>query len=90
MMCRGVYLTDLTFIEEGNPNYVGNRINFAKQLYIFRVISVIQAYQKFPYNLTPVESIQQFWQSAAKKPENELYKLSLEREPRGATRNDID
>src|SRR3990167_1564786 len=44
----GVYLTDLTFIEDGNPNYVSGLINFSKCQKIASVISEIVRYQ-VPY-----------------------------------------
>jgi hypothetical protein len=42
---RGVYLTDLTFIEDGNPDYVNELINFSKRSLIYTVIAKIQQFQ---------------------------------------------
>eukprot|EP01114_Cavostelium_apophysatum_P007339 TRINITY_DN1942_c0_g1_i1.p1 TRINITY_DN1942_c0_g1~~TRINITY_DN1942_c0_g1_i1.p1 ORF type:complete len:1639 (+),score=512.30 TRINITY_DN1942_c0_g1_i1:223-5139(+) len=85
----GVYLTDLIFIEDGNPNSIGNRINFSKQLYVYNIVATIQKFQKFPYNLQPVPSIQNFFYNMPRLEEEALYRLSLQVEPRGAQRQDI-
>jgi hypothetical protein len=42
---RGVYLTDLTFIEDGNPDYINELINFSKRSLIYTVIAKIQQFQ---------------------------------------------
>ncbi len=49
---RGVYLTDLTFIDE-NPNNLEGLINFMKRKLIYNVISKIQQYQQLSYSLQP-------------------------------------
>ena len=41
-----MFLTDLTFIEEGNPEKVGGLINFKKRLYVYNVLNEISSYQK--------------------------------------------
>jgi len=83
----GVYLTDLTFIEEGNPDMIGNLINFTKRKLIYNVIFTIQQYQSAPYNLQPIIQIQQFFNKFQKLPkEQDLFVQSLEKEPRGAER----
>ena len=41
----GMYLTDLTFIEDGNPDKVGHMINFVKRRLYANVIREIQQYQ---------------------------------------------
>lgn len=103
----GIYLKDLTFIEEGNPKSIGDRINFSKQIYIHKLVATVQKFQvcvgvrlgcnmfvifkmqKFEYNFEKVESIQNFLNSMPRLQEQELYKVSLEREPRDATRKEI-
>ncbi|CAG8741154.1 987_t:CDS:2, partial [Racocetra fulgida] len=62
----GVYLTDLTFIEDGNPDILKKNqqlINFSKRMKTADVIREIQQYQSVPYNLTPVQEILIFIQS---------------------------
>jgi hypothetical protein len=88
-ICRGVYLTDLVFIEDGNSNQIGRRFNFAKHRLVYNIVITVQRYQKFPYNLAVVPLIQQYFDNAPKLEEKKLFAMSLECEPRSATRNDI-
>lgn len=46
----GTYLTDLTYIEDGNENNLDGIINFSKREMISKVIKEITDYQQFPYN----------------------------------------
>jgi son of sevenless len=79
----GMYLTDLTFIEDGNPNTHGNLINFFKRQLVSEVISNIQQYQQTPYNLEPVKFLQ-FWLMNIKTLDKErCYEMSLQILPRG-------
>lgn len=41
---RGVHLSDLTFIEDGNPDTIDGLINFTKRRLVFRVISDLVRY----------------------------------------------
>ncbi|KAJ2161364.1 hypothetical protein GGF46_001542 [Coemansia sp. RSA 552] len=57
----GVYLQDLTFIEDGNDDMITNSpglINFAKRQRTAGTIRDLQQFQNVPYNLTPVAEIQ--------------------------------
>jgi len=77
----GVYLTDLTFIEDGNRNQLeGGLINFMKRRRLASVIGDIQQYQLKPYNLEAVPIIQDFLQNLEILDEDQTYKLSLLRE----------
>ncbi|EWC48563.1 hypothetical protein DRE_01785 [Drechslerella stenobrocha 248] len=82
----GVYLTDLTFIEDGNPDLLKGTdlINFAKRAKTAEVIREIQQYQLVPYALEPVEPLQQYILSnmAAAKDVHEMYEVSIQIEPR--------
>ncbi|KAJ3258646.1 hypothetical protein HK103_003435 [Boothiomyces macroporosus] len=49
----GTYLTDLTYIEDGNPDLVDGLINFSKKELISKVIREIMEYQQFPYTIKP-------------------------------------
>jgi len=84
-----VSLKDLTFIEDGNPDRIGRRINFSKQLYIYNVIDIVKKFQHISYNLEPVQSIQTFFNLGPKYDDRKLYELSLLLETRNATRRDI-
>ena len=79
----GVYLTDLTFIEDGNQNFVnGGLINFKKRQMIYNIISEVQLYQQDRYDIPPNLLILPLLSTLESKNEDELYKLSLIREPR--------
>lgn len=82
----GMYLTDLTFIEEGNSDKLPDgSINFTKRQRLAEVISDIQTYQNTPYFLKEVPSIRSYLENAEALPEEQCYKLSLKREPRRGT-----
>lgn len=82
----GVYLTDLTFIEDGIPSIIKKTdlINFAKRAKTAEVIRDIQQYQNVPYQLSPVPELQDYvlknMQSAGDV--HEMYERSLQVEPR--------
>lgn len=83
----GVYLTDLTFIEDGNTNNLKSNnqlINFSKQTKTAEVIREIQQYQNQPYNLNPVKEISDFILKCLNETVDEttLYDMSLILEPR--------
>ena len=82
----GVYLTDLTFIEDGIPGVIKktNLINFAKRAKTAEVIRDIQQYQNVPYTLQPVPELQDFILShmQAAGDVHDMYDRSLQVEPR--------
>lgn len=83
----GVYLTDLTFIEDGNTNFLKSNnqlINFSKQTKTAEVIREIQQYQNQPYNLQPVKEISDYILTYLSDTldESTLYEMSLILEPR--------
>ena len=77
-----VLLHDLTFIEDGNPSRLeSGLINFVKHAMVADVVGSIVRYQSLGYHLAPVSSIAAFV-SAEQPSDDELYSLSLVREPR--------
>lgn len=82
----GVYLTDLVFIDDGNPDLLRSTpfINFGKHRKTFEVVKEIGVYQSKPYVLAPVHGIQRFIKDnlVESQRENELYERSLQLEPR--------
>ncbi|KAL8677616.1 MAG: hypothetical protein Q9186_005975 [Xanthomendoza sp. 1 TL-2023] len=82
----GVYLTDLTFIEDGISSVIKktNLINFAKRAKTAEVIRDIQQYQNVPYPLKPVTDLQDYILSnmQAAGDVHEMYEKSLAVEPR--------
>jgi len=85
----GVYLTDLTFIEDGNPNYLptvdGRKdiINFEKCRKQAVVIGNILLYQNDLYNFERVDAIFDYFARGLvyQDDKDKLYKLSKEVEP---------
>ena len=82
----GVYLTDLTFIEDGIPSIIKKNaaINFAKRAKTAEVIRDIQQYQNAPYPLQGVPELQEYILSnmQAAGDVHEMYEKSLQVEPR--------
>jgi son of sevenless len=82
----GVYLTDLTFIEDGIPSNLkkNNLINFAKRAKTAEVIRDIQQYQNVPYSLQPVSELQEYILNNMRTAGDvhEMYEISLQVEPR--------
>lgn len=87
----GVYLTDLTFIEEGNRDLLAGTqlINFAKHRRTAAVIAEVQRYQLQPYNFERVEAIAKFLSNLPSEDDETCYEKSLEIEPRGVTRDEV-
>ncbi len=82
----GVYLTDLTFIEDGNPDTIQDLINFDKRRRTAQVIKEIKEYQNTQYNFNVVPIIKGFLLAGGEYvDENECYRLSLLIEPKEPT-----
>jgi len=79
-----MYLTDLTFIEDGNVDEIQDGlINFNKRKMIAATILEIQSYQEPPFCLKPLPEIQQFIMNARKFTDTDvLYNFSQYMEPR--------
>jgi len=56
----GLYLTDLTFIEDGNKDFLGNGdfINFDKRLKFSKVVLELHQFQKKPFVFQPIKQLQ--------------------------------
>eukprot|EP01119_Soliformovum_irregulare_P014145 TRINITY_DN3847_c0_g1_i2.p1 TRINITY_DN3847_c0_g1~~TRINITY_DN3847_c0_g1_i2.p1 ORF type:complete len:691 (-),score=233.60 TRINITY_DN3847_c0_g1_i2:34-2106(-) len=79
----GMYLTFLTFLEDGNPSKVLDLINFDKWRRIAAVIKEISLYQKDTYNFNVVPILPGYLLAAGEYiDQEELYNRSLEIEPR--------
>ncbi|KAI7978604.1 hypothetical protein EIK77_006939 [Talaromyces pinophilus] len=94
----GVYLTDLTFVDHGNPATRNLQdggmavINYDKHVKTAKIISELQRFQ-IPYRLTEVPELQTWMQdqfvrvrSAGEKSFQNYYRRSLILEPRETTR----
>jgi len=84
----GLYLTDLTFIEDGHPDELSSDnenvrlVNFLKCRQMAGVIGEIQQFQQIAYSFEKVDVIHDYLQSMATSTEEELFEMSLEQEPR--------
>ena len=80
----GMFLTDLTFIEDGNPNRIGQLVNVNKRRFVGGVISDILFYQQAPYNLEAVPFLQDWLKNLPSLHKDAAYARSLEILPRVA------
>ncbi|KAL7751136.1 hypothetical protein RI367_003340 [Sorochytrium milnesiophthora] len=91
----GRYLTDLTFTEDGNANFLTTTvrnemgeeprlINFTWRAKLAEILREIQRFQVTPYNLQPVPAIQQRLLAMLDRhiPDEELWEMSNNVEPR--------
>jgi son of sevenless-like protein len=87
-MFAGLFLTDLTFIEDGNSNMLRTAphlINFDKRSKTADKIREVQQYQNIPYTLREVQELQHFLimnLEDSQRDVEELYQTSLQIEPR--------
>jgi len=80
----GMYLTDLTFVEEGNTDFITEHklINFDKRRRYAHVIREVTRFQHHPYCYEIVPAIFKFLGKMSNYDEKKLYSLSLQHEPR--------
>ncbi|KYN39283.1 Ras-specific guanine nucleotide-releasing factor 1, partial [Trachymyrmex septentrionalis] len=79
----GLYLTDLSFIEEGTPNVTEGLLNFSKMRMISHVIREIRHFQQTPYKIELVTKVTNYLlDTSLLLNEKDLYRMSLELEPR--------
>nr|XP_021202923.1 ras-specific guanine nucleotide-releasing factor 2 isoform X1 [Bombyx mori] len=82
----GMYLSDLSFIDEGTSNYTPDGLlNFSKMRMIAHVIREIRNFQQTPYKIEHIPKVCDFLlERSLIIPEERQYTLSLELEPRAA------
>ena len=79
-----MYLTDLTFIQDGNPNNLNSLINVWKMKLTWSVINEFVTYLKKRHNIEKVDVIYNYFVNVTSQfNENDMYHRSLEIEPRG-------
>lgn len=83
----GMYQTDLTFIEEGNQDFVTDfkLINFAKRRLISETIKALKTYQQKAYGFQEIPNIVSKLVGEKILSEDELYEASVWLEPRPNT-----
>jgi len=94
----GIYLGDLVLMDDGNPDRVTLQnvelINLPKYRMMSQTVSSVLHY-KFAvaegshYEVEPIEPLTAYFSNPPFLIEDELYKLSLEREPRGVAAKDV-
>jgi len=88
----GVYLRDIIFIDEGNPNYLGDKkdgmINFDKLLLIGDVLVAVRKWQLTPYTFEPNYVMREYLEKLLVLPEEMLYKHSILCEPNRPSADD--
>lgn len=91
-----MHLSDITFIEEGNPDFINNKgislINISKHHMIYTSIQKLLQYKTGTtrYTMSRAEPIFTFLFELPTLSESSLYEISLEREPKNALAKDID
>jgi len=80
----GIFLTDITFIEEGNPHLINGLINFNKRAHLYGVMSKIQNFQTTPFNFCYVHQIQSLLKDFQGRitTDEEMWRFSTLREPK--------
>jgi hypothetical protein len=85
----GVTLKDMTFVEDGNPNMIGDLINWAKRKLIYTVVAHFLRFNKIDYIIEPITvaddyPFERLVKEASQLNDDELFEHSLQCEPRGA------
>ncbi|XP_042209982.1 ras-specific guanine nucleotide-releasing factor 2-like isoform X2 [Homarus americanus] len=83
----GIYLTDLSFIEEGTPNFTDEGLlNFSKMRMIAHTIREIRQFQQTPYKIEHNHRVTVYLlDPTLLLSDDNLYRLSLDLEPRRST-----
>lgn len=83
---RGVYLTDLVYVEEANQDMINGLINFGKRKQLYEVIFKLQRCQTEQYVLHPIPQISVLLRTLPTRfTDEELFALSTKCEPKGTT-----
>merc|ERR1739848_700810 len=83
----GLYLKDLTFIDDGNPdNLLNGDVNMSKNRLVAKAIQKIQLYQQMRYNFENISALQEFLLDPAFEgsawSDDDMFQQSLKAEPR--------
>ncbi|XP_055644260.1 ras-specific guanine nucleotide-releasing factor 2-like isoform X2 [Toxorhynchites rutilus septentrionalis] len=82
----GMYLTDLSFIEEGTPDFTPEHLlNFSKMRMIAHVIREIRHFQQTPYKIVHIPKVTSYLlDTSLLLDDDEMYRKSLLIEPRSS------
>lgn len=85
----GVTLTDITFMDDANASFTRGLVNVSKFEKLHGMVSEVLSFQSLPFEFAPNEQLSNFLIELPHTSEEELFKLSLLREPRGAERSSL-
>lgn len=77
----GIYLGDITFLSDGNPDMVGAMVNFSKKRKLSSIISKFTSYQKTPYSYQLNERIARWIEYAPLLSRDACFEKSKRLEP---------
>ena len=87
---RGVYLQDLTFIEDGNPDYIDGMVNVEKRALVYRILEQIATFQVEAYNFVALPILRTYIETyLSQLDDKDMYAFSLQHEPRNAKKSDL-
>ena len=82
----GLYLTDLTFIEDGNPDFISEggqqMVNLGKCHMVGKALAEVRQFQKKAYSLVEHTPTSLFFTALQPPPDEEIFSASLVAEPR--------
>ncbi|GAM27238.1 hypothetical protein SAMD00019534_104130 [Acytostelium subglobosum LB1] len=78
----GLYLQDLTFMEEGNPTFINGLLNFVKKRLEANLVNKFMAFKQTPFCFAPVSFIQDIILNTPVLTEAQLYEKSTAIEKR--------
>jgi len=95
----GVFLTDLTFIEDGNADVLRTTatgvplINARKRAMVYETLAQVQLFQaptrRYDKNIVRTEPLHTWLSALPAEHDARLYDMSLAREPRGIDESDV-
>ena len=80
----------MTFIEDGNPDYIDGLINFTKRSLVYKILKQIEVFQLEAYNFVTVPLLRAYLMNLPQINDKDLYAQSLLIEPRNAKRSEIE
>ena len=82
----GLYLTDLTFIEDGNPDFINEggqqMVNLGKCHMVGKALTEVRQFQKKSYGLPEHMPTSLFFSALSPPPDDAIFSASLVAEPR--------
>jgi hypothetical protein len=88
----GMYLTDLTYAEEGNPIFMNGKINFTRNIIVAGIINELLNYQRVAHTIAPSMPVLQYLDvqlSADPLSDNEAYAISMQYDQRQNTQKKL-